>query len=500
MIIANQILIIDVDKDHSGKLKKYLSKQPCPLTFSSSVPDAITKLDNPEFDIIIACLSSSEDDLSQKLLDARKQYPYRQYIICSSAKLLNNFMELFSSDALAYLKTPVDKNRLILAVVQAQKIIRLQLENKNYSEQIARLDSNMAWHNQLFEEVPCYISVQDKDLKITRVNKRFKAHFGEKIGGYCYKVYKHRDSQCPDCPVVQTFNDGESHNTEETVTSLHGKQYNVLTQTAPIKDENGDIIQVMELSTNITQIRQLQDHLASLGLMLGSMVHGVKGTLTALDGGIYQLETGLEQKDDAKISSAFERIKSMTDKIKKMSLEILDYAKSRELHYENISVDDLVSDVVETITPLAQSSEIEFTVKIPENLGEINVDAGWMAAALVNFLENGVEACQADTDSKKHSVRLDVRKNQSNQIEFVVSDNGIGMDQATKEKMFSLFFTSKGAKGTGLGMFISSRIIHYHGGSVEANSTKGQGSCFTIRIPEQRPETNQAALLYDCPI
>ena len=74
----------------------------------------------------------------------------------------------------------------------------------------------------------------------------------------------------------------------------------------------------MEMSTNITQIRQLQDHLVSLGLMLGSVSHGVKGMLTALDGGIYHLEAGLAQDDHKRMVMAAGQVKEMSDKIKKI--------------------------------------------------------------------------------------------------------------------------------------------------------------------------------------
>ncbi|MCK5838089.1 MAG: HAMP domain-containing histidine kinase, partial [Desulfobacula sp.] len=308
---------------------------------------------------------------------------------------------------------------------------------------------------------------------------------------FCFELYKHRTSQCNECPVAQTFQDGKSHITEEIVTSKLGKQYNVLTRTAPIRNEKGEITQVMEMSTNITQIRQLQDHLVSLGLMLGSMSHGVKGMLTALDGGIYQLETGLAKKDDDRVLKASDQIKTMADKIKNMVLEILYYAKSRELQYEEMTVAVLARNVVSNVKPMAEKHGIDLDISIPETLGKIDVDPKWMEASLVNFLENAVDACVSDRDKKDHSIKFQVSKNSKNQICFTITDDGIGMDTETRNKMFTLFFTSKGSQGTGLGLFIAHRVIKYHGGIVDVESEQGKGSRFCICLPFQKPDNTK---------
>ena len=74
-------------------------------------------------------------------------------------------------------------------------------------------------------------------------------------------------------------------------------------------------------------------------------------------------------------------------------------------------------------------------------------------------------------------------KNDKKHLFFIVSDNGIGMDFETRDNLFSLFYSSKGREGTGLGLFLSNKIIAQHGGSISVDSVQGQGSPFTIKIP-----------------
>ena len=271
------------------------------------------------------------------------------------------------------------------------------------------------------------------------------------------------------------------------VTSKSGKQYNVLTWTAPIRKGDGEITQVMEMSTNITEIRQLQDHLTSLGLMIGSMSHGVKGMLTALDGGIYQLETGLAKNDMERTHKAFEQVKQMTGRIRKMVLEILYYAKSRELRYESINSVEMADKVVSDAEAIATKNGVRLEANISPTLGIIDVDPIWMQSALVNFMENAIDACTYDRSKKDHTVTFDAFELAPDRICFIITDNGMGMDQETKEKMFTLFFTSKGSQGTGLGLFIANRVIRQHGGTISVESELKQGSKFHICLPRSKP-------------
>ena len=70
---------------------------------------------------------------------------------------------------------------------------------------------------------------------------------------------------------------------------------------------------------------------------------------------------------------------------------------------------------------------------------------------------------------------------------FEITDNGIGMDQETREKAFTMFFSSKGMEGTGLGLFIADRIARSHGGSIELESKPGAGTRFIVKLPRTRP-------------
>jgi signal transduction histidine kinase len=243
----------------------------------------------------------------------------------------------------------------------------------------------------------------------------------------------------------------------------------------------------MEMSTNITQIRQLQDHLSSLGLLIGSISHGIKGLLTGLDGGMYRLESGFEKEDQERIKEGWEIVRHMIGRIRNMSLDLLYYAKERDLQWEQTDVLTFANDVALTVEPKALGHNVEFVRAFDAAAGEFEVDGGVLASALTNILENALDACIQDDSKKAHKITFGVRQDKDNII-FDVSDNGIGMDKETREKMFTLFYSSKGSEGTGLGLFISNQIIEQHEGSVQVHSAPGEGSLFTVRMPKILPD------------
>jgi signal transduction histidine kinase len=233
---------------------------------------------------------------------------------------------------------------------------------------------------------------------------------------------------------------------------------------------------------------ELQDHLSSLGLMIGSISHGIKGLLTGLDGGMYLLDSGFTKENQSQIAEGWQIVKMMIERIRKLVLDILYYAKERDLKWEQLNVFSFASDVARVLEPKLRERNITFVKQLDETVGEFEIDGGYVHSALMNILENAMDACTRDTAKIDHKIVFGVRQDKKHVI-FEVFDNGIGMDRATTEKMFTPFFSSKGRKGTGLGLYISNKIIQQHGGQNQVKSTTGQSTLITIKIPKFLPET-----------
>lgn len=165
-----------------------------------------------------------------------------------------------------------------------------------------------------------------------------------------------------------------------------------------------------------------------------------------------------------------------------MVMDILFYAKKRDLQWENVDVVDFAKEVAGMAAAKAQALAIEFIAEIDETVGKCRIDPGYVHAALMNIIENAIDACRKKEAQSDQVIRFRVARAE-NWIKFIVSDTGIGMDAETQAKLFTVFFSSKGRKGTGLGLFIAHQIVEQHGGRIEVSSSPGRGSRFTILLP-----------------
>ncbi|MFO7715245.1 sensor histidine kinase [Desulfosarcina sp.] len=231
---------------------------------------------------------------------------------------------------------------------------------------------------------------------------------------------------------------------------------------------------------------ELQNHLASLGLMIGSISHGMKGLLTSLDGGLYLVSSGLNKKDLNRVEEGCAAAKETAARIRKMVLDILYYAKERELQRAPVKAPAFVEGLARVIQPMLDGFGIRLACHFDRSAGRMHVDADYLHAALVNILENAVDACTKDHRTPTNQIDFSMA-DQGDEIIITIADNGIGMDSDTRSQIFDLFYSTKGKKGTGLGLFIANRIIGQHGGTITVASNPGDGTVFRVKIPKKPP-------------
>lgn len=482
IVISEPIAIITQDPEHGRALAQILNEYGYQSS-NSDYDDALITVSvvRPRLAVLGIC----DCDLGRELLrKIRSGFPEVRVIVLVAEGDYQVGLDFLAAGASDFLFKPVSERALRIALDRALTFLDLTQEKDLFREKNKILEVSHQLCRQLFDEVPCYISVQNRDRRIVRANRHFKLDFGACLGEKCYEVYKHRTHPCPQCPVEESFRDGLVHQTEEVVTTRGGRQKIVLTLTAPLRDEHGEINEVMELATDISQIRELQGRLTSLGLFIGSISHGVRGMLTALDGGLYRLERGIQNNDMDMVANGAERVKLMVSRIRNSVLEMLYYSKDRDLNIQLVDVQGFGDGVANFVEPKATKNDIRFQKEFHGLLGRFEIDLEVISSGLVNILENAVDACIEDESKDRHVVSFIV-EGTKDKISFVIRDNGMGIDRATQEKMFSLFFSSKGSKGTGLGLYIANDVVHQHGGKIFVDSKLGEGTEFRVELPRK---------------
>jgi signal transduction histidine kinase len=238
-----------------------------------------------------------------------------------------------------------------------------------------------------------------------------------------------------------------------------------------------------KLELLILEKSKLADHLSSLGLMIGTISHNIKGVLTHLDGGIYVARSGLKNKDNKTIEKGLGLFEQAVDRIKKMIMDILLYSKERKLNKTLVDTKIFVQQIKEISILKLKGTDIIFTCNDENFPLTLYFDQAFILAALINILDNAIDACKCDTKKKNHEIRFDILK-QADQFVIHIKDNGCGMDSQTKEKIFNLFFSSKSTEGTGFGLYISNSIVKQHEGSIQVSSIKGKETDFKIILPD----------------
>ena len=151
----------------------------------------------------------------------------------------------------------------INGVTQCDEIGKLSIAIQDMAERIQakqnELNKQKDLYQNLFDQVPCTITVQNQDYKLIEFNKEFSKKFHPEYGDYCYSAYKNLDKKCKDCPVERTFIDGKSHFSEESGINKNGSVTHWFVKTAPLKDEKGNIVAAMEMTIDISQRKKLEE-------------------------------------------------------------------------------------------------------------------------------------------------------------------------------------------------------------------------------------------------
>lgn len=132
---------------------------------------------------------------------------------------------------------------------------------KRIGEKQVELNKQRDEYQNLFEMVPCIITVQDRNYRLIKYNRYFAEKFAPTPGAFCFRAYKGLSEKCEVCPVERTFEDGQSHYSEETGFNKDGTETHWLVRTSPIRDSEGHIIAAMEMSLDITRRKQLEEKL-----------------------------------------------------------------------------------------------------------------------------------------------------------------------------------------------------------------------------------------------
>jgi PAS domain S-box-containing protein len=363
----------------------------------------------------------------------------------------------------------------------------------------AKADEIQQWlHHHLFDQVPVAISVIDRDYNIVDANPRFEEVYGSWRGRPCYEIYKGRNEPCHKCAAFLTFQDGMTRIREEEGVEAGGSRLDYLVHMVPIRGPMGKIRFIVEMSTDITEVKRLErekreaERLAAVGETVAGIAHGIKNVLMGLEGGMYAVNSGIEMGDDERIARGWMTLQENVDRISKFVKEFLDFAKGRKTAVSLVDPGRPAREVADLFREKAAQAGVWLDLNLQPGLDPAPLDEDGIHTSLANLVSNAIDACLVAEKPRDFMVTLSL-KEEDGVLVYEVSDNGRGMDYEISRKVFSKFFTTKGSdRGTGLGLLTTKRIIHQHGGRISFTSEEGVGSVFRIELPRDSLPTPDA--------
>ena len=243
--------------------------------------------------------------------------------------------------------------------------------------------------------------------------------------------------------------------------------------------------EIRELNNRLLKELAQKERLASLGQASAEFVHDLGNPLTIVWGYVQLLAKKLEQseKGQEKESSTSAKELNIIEQNVRLCRELLtmwqSYGSVEAAPHKPISVSEIVREVVKGSSTLAAQSGVELTSEICEDSCTLMGDSVQIFRAIQNVIANAV---QAAADREK-TVKVSCMEKDF-YVDVRVEDTGNGIVPAQMNKIFEPYFTTKQAKsGTGLGLYITKKVVEDHNGSIKVDSTPQVGTTFTIRLP-----------------
>ena len=227
------------------------------------------------------------------------------------------------------------------------------------------------------------------------------------------------------------------------------------------------------------------ERLAAVGQTVAGLTHCIKNILQGINGGVFIVDRALEKNDLERLTFGWEMLKRNQSFMEDLVFDLLSFSKQRRPQREETDLNGLCEDVCALARARADEKGVAFSFEPDPDLRPIQVDPMGIRRSVLNLAMNAVDA----SAESKASVTVSTHAPTDGEARIAIADTGCGMSEGTQAKLFTVFFSTKGAKGTGLGLAVTKKVIEEHGGDIDVASKEGEGTTFTIRLPVVPPTT-----------
>lgn len=232
------------------------------------------------------------------------------------------------------------------------------------------------------------------------------------------------------------------------------------------------------------------ERLAAIGQTVAGISHCIKNLLTGLKGGISLVKIAREHEDWEIVRKSTEILTHSSDRISSLVLDMLDYSKERKPDLQKIELRNLIDEIIEVTREKTESMQIEITADLADDAPSVLADSNQLFRCLLDLVQNAIDACgqggRVRIETERSTSEAAMRRlDESCDAAFIirVADTGPGIPEKYRSQIFEPFFSTKGSRGTGLGLAVTRKIVAEHKGSLELTSPPEHSAVFSIYLP-----------------
>lgn len=240
------------------------------------------------------------------------------------------------------------------------------------------------------------------------------------------------------------------------------------------------------------------ERLAAIGQTIAALSHHIKNIMQGIRFGADMVRTALRDDDRELLLKGWRLVERNQERIDQLILDMLSFCKEREPVLELVDLNALCEDVLEVVRGKALETRAELRWLPEPTLEQVPCDPDAIHRAILNIVSNAIEAVEG-REGAQVTVETGIEEDGTWAV-IRVTDNGPGIATEQQEAIFQPFVSTKGSRGTGLGLPVSRKILREHGGDIVVRSTVGQGSCFTLRLPMRNISSEPASPSPDTPL
>ncbi len=503
---VNKILVIDDEETNVKFLSMSLKSDGYKTIPAYSGEEGLALFKKERPGIVLTDIKMPGIDGLEVLKQVKKIDPEKEVIIITGHGDIDSTITALQYGASDFINKPVRDEALSIALERAESKIEIREKLKEYTENLENkvksateeIRRRANFQRMLIRNSNDAIVATDSSWKIVIFNPEARRIFGTKSADMIDKTAID-DLFPPD--IVDTLKKmAEKEN--ETGKSLPWQEAAIpsgsgddipVRFSGSILHENGVMVGSVAFFHDLTDVKKLEkelvqsERMAAVGQTVSGLAHYIKNILIGLKGGSYVVDVGLEKNNTEKLRTGWHTIKKNIERVSDLVQNLLTYVKEGYPEYQKCAPNEVVEDVIGLMAPVAEENGIEIVKDLEPEIKELSMDPQTIHRSLLNLVSNAIDACRFDEDTTKEwQIHVRTFFDENGLLCFEVTDNGCGMSSETKEKLFTSFYSTKGGKGTGLGLLVTGKVINEHKGTIDFTSTAREGSTFTIRLPYEQ--------------